>query len=390
MELEIAVPSDVAADISDAEQAVARLNAQGPTLASLEALSRLLLRAEAVASSRIEGLEVAGRRLMRLEAARAIGSPFTDVTAEAVLGNIEAMALAVGEVSDRPRLALDDLLSIHRSLMRHTERPDWGGVVRTAQNWVGGNDFNPCGAAFVPPPPAFVPALLDDLVAFMNADRYPPLVQAALVHAQFETIHPFADGNGRVGRALIHVVLRRRGLAPRYVPPISPILATEVRSYIGGLNAYRYLGPSDAPAAQAGILDWIRIFVSMAARAARDAERFGQRVDDLAAEWRTRAQPVRASSAVDLLIHALPSAPVVTVQTAANLIGRSLQATNQAVDHLVRAGVLAPVRDVRRNRAFEATGLLDLLTSFERSLASPAANTRASPPARPVPRRPSP
>src|SRR5439155_195849 len=79
------------------------------------------------------------------------------------------------------------------------------GVIRNEQNWIGSNDYNPCGAAFVPPPPAHVRPLLDDLVDFCNRETLPPLAQAAFAHAQFETIHPFADGNGRIGRALVHV-----------------------------------------------------------------------------------------------------------------------------------------------------------------------------------------
>ena len=384
----VTIPADVVADISDAEQAVLRLNAGGPKLASLESVARLLLRAEAVASSRIEGLEVGGRRLMRAEAARAIGSPIPDHTAEAVLGNIEAMDLAVNDLVARDRLSVDDVSAVHRALMRHAHRPELGGVPRTAQNWIGGNDYNPCGAAFVPPPPDRVPALLDDLVAFMNADLHSPLVQAALAHAQFETIHPFADGNGRTGRALVHVVLRRRGLAPRYVPPISLVLATRARDYVRGLTAYRYLGRPESPESQAGIAEWLRVFLSATARAAADAERFGEQVDALVQRWREQAGPIRAHSAADLLIRALPSAPIVTVETAARLVGRSTQAANLAVDRLARSGVLVPIKDVRRNRAFEASGLLDALTGFERALASPEGDTRASPPARPVPRRP--
>src|SRR5207302_3067265 len=138
------------------------------------------------------------------------------------------------------------------------------------QNWIGGNDYNPCGADFVPPPPEFVPDLLLDLVAYLDSDDYSPLVQAAIAHAQFETIHPFADGNGRVGRALIHAVLRRRGLAPRYVPPISLVLATESRSYIGGLTAYRYMGEPTSAAAQEGVANWMGTFASATARAVQD------------------------------------------------------------------------------------------------------------------------
>jgi Fic family protein len=386
--LDVALPAETAAEVSEAERAIQRLSASGPTLASLETLARLLLRAEAVASSRIEGLEVGGRRLMRLEAARALGLSFSDATAEAVLGNVEAMAFAVDDLASRAALTVDDLLALHRTLLRHTDRPDLGGVVRTSQNWIGGNDANPCGAAFVPPPPEDVPALLADLVDFMNGDRYPPLVQAALVHAQFETIHPFADGNGRVGRALIHVVLRRRGLAPTYVPPISLVLATRARAYVEGLTAYRYLGHPNDPAAQAGVAIWIDIFAAATTRAADDAAEFGQQVDALVQTWRRQAAPVRANSTLDLLLRTLPSAPIVTVETAARLVGRSAQATNQAVHRLIAAGVLVPTRDVRRNRAFEVAGLLDALTSFERALASPDGDTHLAPPVRPVPDRP--
>jgi Fic family protein len=387
-DLNATLAAEVAADVSDAERAIIHLNAESPHVASLEALARLLLRAEAVASSRIEGLEVGARRVVRAEAAHAMDIATEDQTAEAVLGNVEAMAVAVGEVAARPSLAVEDVLAIHRALMRHTDRPDLGGNVRTAQNWIGGNDYNPCSALFVPPPPEDVPGLLDDLVAFLNADRYSPLVQAALAHAQFETIHPFADGNGRTGRALIHVVLIRRGLAPRYVPPISLVLATRSRDYVGGLTAMRYVGLPDGDAARAGINAWLSVFAAAAARASGDAERFGAQVDALVGEWRDRAAPIRAGSTADLLLRMLPSAPIVSVATAARLSGRSIQAANVAVQHLLHAGVLKQTTIGRRNRAFEAVGLLDALTGFERGLASPEGDTRRSPPVRPVPYRP--
>jgi len=165
---EIALPADVAADVSDAERAIQQLNAAGPVLASLEALARLLLRAEAVASSRIEGLEVSGRRLLRAEIARALGAPPSDNTAEAVLGNIEAMALAVDELATRELLTVEDVLAVHRALLSHTNQRDSGGELRTTQNWIGGSDYNPCDAAFIPPPAEHVRPLLEDLVAFMN------------------------------------------------------------------------------------------------------------------------------------------------------------------------------------------------------------------------------
>src|SRR5262249_24925313 len=112
----ISLPVDVAADISDAERAVAELNSLGPQLANLEAVARLLLRAESVASSRIEGLEVGVGRLARAEAAKEAGDSVTDVTAQAVLGNVEAMELAVTQLAAKPQLGLDDLLAIHGAL----------------------------------------------------------------------------------------------------------------------------------------------------------------------------------------------------------------------------------------------------------------------------------
>lgn len=386
--VDVTLSADIAADVSDAERAIQHLNEREPAVASLEALARLLLRAESVASSRIEGLTVGVDRLVRAEAVRALGEPVTDRTAAVVLGNVEAMALAVEDVTTRPVVTVADVLAIHDALIRHTDQPSLGGRVRTEQNWIGGNDFNPCSADFVPPPPDDVPGLLDDLVAFVNTDRYPALVQAALAHAQLETIHPFADGNGRTGRALIHIVLRRRGLAPRYVPPISLILATRSREYVSGLTAYRHVGDATSPEAQAGINQWLGVFAAAAARAAADAARFGQQIDDLVRTWRERAAPVRARSAVDLLVRVLPSAPVVTVATAAKLIGRSVPQTNSAIARLMAAGVLTQTTVGRRNRAFEATGVVAAITGFERELASPEADTRTSPPARPTPRRP--
>lgn len=384
---EILLPPDVAMDMGSAEQAIIRLNESGPAVASLEAVSCLLLRAEAISSSRIEGLEVGARRLVRAELARALGQSTHDVTAEAVLGNVEAMQLAVSELALRDYLTLDDVLHVHQALMRHTQHPDLGGGVRSTQNWIGGNDFNPCGAQFVPPAPELVPALLGDLIAYLNTNEHPPLLQAALAHSQFEAIHPFGDGNGRLGRAIIHVVLRRRLPTLCYVPPISLILATRSRDYIRGLRAACYVGAPDSPQAHAGIAEWLRVFFSAAARAAVDAEEFGKRIDSMERYWRLQAAPIRAKSAADLLLRALPGAPIVTVATAAQLIGRSIQSTNEAVERLVKAGVLVPTRNVRRLRTFEAQGLLDAFTGFERMLASPTGDTRDTAPVRPVPPR---
>lgn len=382
----IVLEGAVAADVADAEAAITRLNLEASPLVDTEALAGLLLRAEAVASSKIEGLEIGPRRLLEAEAARALGEKSADVTALEVLGNIDAMVYAVTSVRSDEELTFEQLLEIHRRLLAGS-RLEGGGKIRSEQNWIGGSSYNPCSAAFVPPPPELVHDLLLDLCRFCNDDSLPAVVQAALAHAQFETIHPFVDGNGRTGRALIHLTLRRRGLAPRVLPPVSLVLATWAIDYIAALEGTRYRGQSASPAAHEGLNRWVGLFATACRRAIDDAAELDARVRGLEAAWRERLDSVRANSATDLLLRALPGAPILTVRSAADLISRSLRATNEAIARLSEAEVLTQVTVGRRNRAFEARELIDAFTDLERQLASPRGDTRLAPPSRRVPRR---
>jgi Fic family protein len=383
------IPADAAADIADAEDAVRRLNDAGTTHVSLEGLARFLLRAESVASSMIEGLAAAPRRLMSAEVALARGADAGDQMAVEVLGNIAAMESAVALAVTAEPLRLDDLLAIHSTLMARSPRPQLGGQIRVEQNWIGGSSYNPCSAAFVPPPPDHLDDLLDDLVAYVNGDDHSPLVQAALAHAQFETIHPFADGNGRTGRALIHVVLRRRGLAPAYVPPISLVLATRSGSYVGGLTSFRHLAAPDSAERSAAAVEWLRVFATATHRACLDAEHYAEQIDAMTTRWRDDLGRVRAGSGIELLLGVLPGAPVLSVESAASLIGRSKPRTTDAVNALAAAGILRQ-RNIGklRYRVFEAADVVDLFTALERALASPTGDTATATPARPVPPRP--
>jgi Fic family protein len=229
--------------------------------------------------------------------------------------------------------------------------------------------------------------LVADLCSFSNDDSLPTVVQAALAHAQFETIHPFTDGNGRVGRALVHLVLRRRGLVVRALPPVSLILATWADEYVAGLTATRYLGPPTSVEALQGLNRWIGLFAAAAKRAVADADAFEEEMDRLDKAWRQRLGRVRANSATDLLLRALPGAPLLTVRSAAALVGRSAQAANEAVARLTEAKVLSQTTLGRRNRAFEAPDVISAFTDLERRLASPTGDTRTAPPTRRVPRR---
>jgi Fic family protein len=316
-------------------------------------LSRLLLRTESIASSRVEGIQVGTRQLARAEASESTGRR---IRAEAVeiLANIDAMQYAIEESAS----GAEGITEIHRILMARAPNSAIAGMIRDRQNWIGGNDYTPCGAAYVPPPHEEVRPLLDDLVRFVQDDALPPLVQAATAHAQFETIHPFEDGNGRAGRALIHVVLRRRALAPAFVPPISVVFARRKDEYIRGLTAFR----------QDDLAGWIESFATSAGRAAKLALRYLEKVRALQDRWReqlkARIAP-RADAAAWTVIDVLPGHPVITVPVAVAVGGRTKPAITNGIEQLVHAGVLVPIGESKRNRAWEAVGLLDLIESLE-------------------------
>jgi Fic family protein len=353
--------ADLAGVVSDAETAVHRLNAYART--ALAPLARLLLRTESIASSKVEGMQVDARDLARAEARLESGRKAGSTVAE-ILANIDAMELAIDHATGSNAVTLDDLVSIHAALMATAPNRHVAGVVRAEQNWIGGNNYNPCGANFVGPPPQDVPRLLEDLCATINNDALPPVIQAGLVHAQFEVIHPFLDGNGRTGRALIHVVLRRRGLTPTYVPPISVLLAGDKGNYITGLNAYAR-GDFDA---------WLTAFAAATAQSAGLASSYLARVAALQDQWRamlrTTANP-RADSVAWALIDVMPAHPMISVPVAVAATGRTKAVVNEALLQLETAGMLTRASPGQRNRTWEATGLLDLLADLEAGITLP-------------------
>ncbi len=345
----------VAGAISVAEEAIRGLN--NVAQPGLQALARLLLRSESIASSKVEGMQMDTRTLARAEARSDLGYSI-GMEAVEILANIDAMQLAIGEAAAADGFTLDQLLAVHGALLaRAINAERIAGTIRTRQNWIGGNDYNPCGANFVPPPPEELPALLDDLIAFCNQETLPPLAQAALAHAQFETLHPFEDGNGRTGRALVQVILRRRGLAPEYVPPISVVLAADKARYIEGLIAFR----------EGRENDWLQTFATAAARAADLASTYLIRVQDLQENWRAQLTElgVRSDAAAWRIIDVLPGYPIISIPVAVTATGRAKAAVQQAFGQLVAAGVLQPLSTGKRNRQWEAAGLLDLSSDFE-------------------------
>jgi len=346
--------SHIAAAAANAELACRELNEEPPALANLEALGRQLLRAESVASSRIEGLVLSHRRL-----AKAAFSPDArDITAQSVLANIAALERAVALAGEADELRRQDLLEVHRLLFQGTRDEHLGGLIREEQNWIGGAASSPRAAEFIPPPHELVPELLDDLCAFCNREDLPAAIQAAVAHAQFETIHPFHDGNGRVGRAVVLIILRRRGIAPLYLPPVSLALAGEADRYVAGLTSWRN-GDEE---------DWLTVFIDALYRAAKGAREFAGRVAELQRRWLEQAGNPRRGSGPLRLIELLPSQPIINVKTAAQVLGGSEERARLAILRIEKVGVLRQTAVGRRSRAWECVGLFDLLDRFEREL----------------------
>jgi Fic family protein len=391
----IIVDNDLAAYAARVEAAVRQLLGT-PGADGLEGLARFLLRSEAIASSRIEGLQVSAQQVALVEFADAEGLPLQGFAASArlVANNITTLRRAATELAAAPAVRVEAIVDLHRALL-----PDYRHQgLRTVQNWIGGSDWHPLDADFVPPPHDRVPALMADLAAYASGAIHAPLIQAALTHAQFETIHPFADGNGRVGRALIHTVLTRRGLTRAAVLPVSMVLLTHSDAYVNGLTRYRYNGSSTGAETQAGLAEWLRTFLQAVEVAVEQAQRFASEANGLREGWQSRLAEHRVSlglrelprvdSAVARLLRLLPEAPVVTATTVQHMLGVTFPAARSATEELAGAGILHRRQIGRGTTGYLAREVFDLLTFAERQLASTKWNTEAAAPRRPVPARP--
>lgn len=359
-DLRFDLDSEAVTAISSATRALGQLNDPRSRSSSLSALATSLLRSESAASSRIEDLAISHKRLARAAFKR---PSRTGDRAVDVLGNLEAMASAIELGASKTATAVADLREIHRVLLRFAVDRKIAGLIREEQNWIGGNDFNPIGAEYVPPPPGEVSRLLEDLCEFIARDDLPAVAQAAIAHAQFENIHPFADGNGRVGRALIYVVLRRRGDAINYIPPISLVLAARQKSYVAGLGRF---SAGDASG-------WCGLFAEAAGAAALEAQRFAAQVEAQQAEWLERLGRPRHDAAVNQLVHLMPEQPVLDVGVGRKLTGKSHVAVQNALAQLEDAGILKRLNERKWGRVWECDELLDLVERFEESVATPRA-----------------
>ncbi|MGH8775031.1 MAG: Fic family protein [Jiangellaceae bacterium] len=389
----LAIDGELSRRVTAIERSIRALS--GPGAESLAGVARFLLRSEAIASSRIEGIAPSAQQVALAELGQSETVRGISEQARLVANNMTIVRRSTTELVEAETLTVDHIVALHQSLL--PDQPGQHGL-RTVQNWIGGSDWSPIGADFIPPATERVPELMADLIDYLNGAAHAPLIQAAILHAQFETIHPFTDGNGRVGRALIHTVLARRGLTEHAVLPISLVLATLRDRYVEGLSAFRHDAPAASAEASASINAWLTTFVEASAIAAEQAVTLVGRISELRAEWTQRLtnhresigiRPTpRADSAVARLLQQLSEAPVVTATTLAKILGVSFPAASSALDELRQAGVLQTKTIERGAKAYLARDVLELITLTERALASTKFDTRASAPNRAVPARP--
>ncbi len=346
--------ADVVVDFStDATLAIAEASTSLGSLPAFPAagIAAVLYRSESSASSLIEGLGPGPRRI--LEAEIADQTEIEDEAARRVVSNLDALRDAM-----EPALPISpaDILRWHHKLMKgHPNLPPESiGSFRIQQNWIGGDSAGPRIAKFVPPRPETVPALMDDLVTFCTRTDLAAVAHAAIAHARFEVIHPFIDGNGRVGRLLIQPLLRRRLALPSPVP-ISVIWSQDTNRYIAGLRSYQ----------DGDVNVWLEFFSVSIVQAVEWLVETVRSIAALLSDFHSRVQ-TRGESVTARIIDDLPQHPIADSQTVAKRYGVTPQSAHAALQRLEEAGILrernfARRRKGRPRRAFAATELIDLL-----------------------------
>ncbi|AWK74249.1 cell filamentation protein Fic [Rhodococcus oxybenzonivorans] len=304
----------------------------------------ILLRTESASSSEIENLTSGARQIALAE----LGE-HASRNARLIVGNVRAMQAAL-ELSDR--IDADAILQMHRALLEHCDS-NTGGRWRQQQVWIGGGSLGSHTAQFVPPHHDRVPELIDDLVAFANRVDVAVVAQIAVAHAQFETIHPFPDGNGRVGRALIQALLRGGQLTRSVAVPVSAGLLHDTATYFEALGEYR-----------SGNLELIVQSIAEASFAAvANGRTLVRDLETVRADWRTRVT-ARRDAAVHRLAELLLRQPVVHSKLVTSTLGVTGANAQIAIDRLVDAGILTQITDGRRNRIWQAKDVVSVLDEF--------------------------
>lgn len=355
-DLTLDVPAPLMALIEDASVALAQFDDTaahhlGEQVHTLGPMSAVLLRTEATSSSQIEHLTVGAKNL-----AMELLHEGNSENAAVVVGNVRAMESALRLSAD---LNVENLLSMHNALL--SSQPGWeryAGAFRTQLVWVGTDSYTPRGASFVGPQPELIDACMADLVLFLQRDDIPVLLQCALAHAQFETIHPFADGNGRTGRALIHAILRNKGLASHVVPPVSAGLLHETDQYFAALTAFR----------EGDAAPLVSVFAQACQFAASSGTELITQLEAQLAHTKQLLAGVRRDAAVWRVLPHLAAQPIINSQYLRSAVGLTKPQAERALKTLARVGALTARNSAKRNVVWEHRGILDVLDAYAAGL----------------------
>jgi Fic family protein len=340
---DVTLPSGVLTDAEEASNEIARFDAElGDEIAPF---STVLLRSESAASSNIENLTASARAIAEAEA---LGDT-SRRNAAMIVSNTDAMKAAV---SLADRLDEDAILAMHAALMRNSH-PDSAGRWRTEQVWIGGGTFGPRGADYVAPHHTRVPTAITDLLAFTRRADIPTLPQIAIAHAQFETIHPFPDGNGRTGRALVQAMLRNKRLTRQITVPVSAGLLANTDAYFNALGAYREGSPAPI----------VERLSEASLLAVTNGRRLAADLRSIREEWNSRIT-ARRDSAVHRVADLLIKHPVFNARLLQRELGITTGNARRYVDPLTDVGIIVEFTDRSRNRAWRAPEVLSAVDAF--------------------------
>jgi cell filamentation protein, protein adenylyltransferase len=343
--------------LSAADRSLGRLDGSVLTLPNPDLFVFMYVRKEAVLSSQIEGTQSSLQDVLAAEAQLFEQNLPRDV--DEVINYVRAMNHGLTRLADLP-VSVRLIREIHAELMHGVRggklQP---GELRTSQNWIGPAGCTLNTATFVPPPHAEVPAALGDLEMFLHArDVLPPLVKIALAHVQFETIHPFLDGNGRVGRLLITFLLTERGVLHKPVLYLSHYFKQHRQTYYEHLQAVRERGAWEA---------WLAFFLRGVIEVAGEAAETARRVLQLREQHRAviTARLGRAAGNGHKVLESLFDRPIVAVGDVQKMIGTTYTAANGLVARLVKLGVLSEMTGYARNRRFRYAPYIALFNEAE-------------------------
>ncbi len=334
--------------LSDADRLVGRLAGEGRTLPNPHLLMRPFLQREAVLSSRIEGTQATLGELLAVEAGATVERSPDDLRE---VGNyVVAMEHGMARLGKLP-LSLRLVRELHAKLMQGVRgQASAPGEFRRTQNWIGPAGCTLANATFVPPPPNELSNCLGEWEKFLHDVSLPPLVQAALMHYQFEAIHPFLDGNGRVGRLLITLFLVERRILPTPLLYLSAFFEATRPEYYERLNSIRE---------KAAWGPWIEYFLAGVARMSEDALGRAERINTLLAGWRQRA--VGTSRTPTQLVDLLAENPYWSAKRVAERLGVAFTTAQRAIDQLIRAKILVSASQGKRDRVYVAKAIMSIL-----------------------------